>query len=91
MERLSAIIALAEGKLAGVQLMPRGLHGRRKPTRTLLFDVAQTLAMKMPLMKLVELNQDVRPYLAALMVVAMAKARQFLHVPHHLSMHEVAD
>ena len=89
MERLSAITALAKGKLAGVQLVPRGLDGRRKPLRTLLFDVARTLAKKMPLMKLVELDQDVKPYMAALMVATMAKAGQVLHVPQRLSMHEV--
>ena len=90
-ERLSAITALAEGKSAGVQLVPRGLDGRREPARTLLFDVARTLAKKMPLMKLVELDQDVRPYLAALMVAAMAKAGQVLHVPRRLSVREVPD
>ena len=73
-ERLSAVTALAEVKNSGVQLVPRGVDGRREPARTLLFDVARTLAKKMPLMKLVELDQDVRPYLAALMVAAMAKA-----------------
>ena len=59
--------------------------------RTLLFDVARTLAKKMPLMKLVELDQDVRPYLAALMVAAMAKAGQVLHVLSHLQVREVSD
>ena len=39
-ERLSAITALAEGKSAGVQLVPWGLDGRFKPASTLLFDVA---------------------------------------------------
>ena len=91
MERLSAITALAEGKSAGIQLVPHGLDGRRKPARTLLFDVAWTLAKKIPLMKLVELDQDVRPYLAALMVAVMAKAGQVLHVPYRLSMCKVPD
>ena len=90
-ERLSAITALAEGKSAGARLVPRGLDGRRKPARTLLFNMARTLAKKMPLMKLVELDQDVRPYLAALMVAAMAKAGQVLHVPRRLSVREVPD
>ena len=55
----------------------------------LLFDVVRTLVKKMLLMKLVEVDQDVRPYLAALMVAAMAKAGQVLHVPCRLSVCEV--
>ena len=41
----------------------------------LLFDVAHGLARRVPLTKLVELDGDVRPYLAALMVAALARGR----------------
>ena len=91
MKRLFTITAFVEGQLVGIQLVPRGLDGRCEPARMLLFDMARTLVKKMPLMKLVELDQEVRPYLAALMVAAMANAGQVLHVTHHLIMHEVPD
>ena len=45
----------------------------------------------MPLMKLVELDQDVHPYLAAPMVAAITRAGQVLHVPRRLEVHEVSD
>ena len=51
------------------------------PSRTLLFDVTRGLARRVPLTKLVELDGDVRPYLAALMVATLARAGETLVVP----------
>ena len=39
----------------------------------LLFDVTHGLAHRVPLTKLVELDGDVHPYLATLMVAALAR------------------
>ena len=62
--------------------IPRGEGGKRRgPSRTLLFDVTRGLACRVPLTKLVELDGDVRPYLAALMVAALARAGETLVVP----------
>ena len=62
--------------------IPRGEGGKRRgPSRTLLFDVAHGLARRVPLTKLVDLNGDVRPYLAALMVATLAQAGENLVVP----------
>ena len=47
----------------------------------LLFDVARGLALRVPLTKLVELDGDVHPYLAALMVAALAQVGKTLVVP----------
>ena len=90
-ERISAITALAEGKCSGMHFVPCSIDGRWEPAQTLLFDVARTLAKKMPLMKRAELDQDVRPYLAALMVAAMAKAGQVLYIPTRLQVRAVSD
>ena len=54
---------------------------QRGPGRTLLFDVACGLARRVLLTKLVELDGDVHPYLAALMVAALAQAGKTLVVP----------
>ena len=54
------------------------------PARTMLQDVAKGLARRIPLTKLVELDADVRPYLASLMVAAMHKAGDALVVPDEL-------
>ena len=62
--------------------IPRGKGGKwRGPSRTLLFDVTCGLAHRVPLTKLVELDGDVRPYLAALMVATLARAGETLVVP----------
>ena len=47
----------------------------------LLFNVAHGLARRVPLTKLVELDGDVRPYLAALMVATLARVGKTLVVP----------
>ena len=62
--------------------IPRGKVGKRRgPSRTLLFDFARWLAHRILLTKLVELDGDVRPYLAALMVAALAWVGETLVIP----------
>ena len=62
--------------------IPRGEGGKwRGPSRTLLFDVAHRIACRIPLTKLVELDSDVHPYLATLMVATPAQAGKTLVVP----------
>ena len=50
----------------------------------MLQDIAKGLARRIPLTKLVELDADIRPYLASLMVAAMHKAGDTLVVPDDL-------
>ena len=52
----------------------------------LLFDIARGLAHRVPLTKLVELDGDVRPYLAALMVAALVRAHETLTIPDTLKL-----
>ena len=60
----------------------RGEGGKRRGlSRTLLFDVTCGLAHRVPLTKLVELDGDVRPYLAALMAATLVRAGETLVVP----------
>ena len=62
--------------------IPRGKGGRQRgPSKTLLFDVTHGLAHRVLLTKLVELDGDVRRYLAALMVATLARASKTLVVP----------
>ena len=62
--------------------IPRGEGGKQRgPFRTLLFDIACGLARHIPLTKLVKLDGDVHPYLAALMVAALVLAGETLVVP----------
>ena len=69
--------------------IPRGKGGKQRgPSRTLLFDVTRGLACRVLLTKLVELDGDVHPYLAALMVAALVRVGKTLVVPEgtHISM-----
>ena len=62
--------------------IPRGKGGKQRgPGKTLLFDIAHGLARRVPLAKLVELDGNVRPYLAALMVAALVWEGESLVVP----------
>ena len=66
-------------------VIPRGESGqRRRPSHTLLFDVARGLAHRVPLTKLVELDGDVWPYLAMLMVATLVRAHEMLTIPDTL-------
>ena len=47
----------------------------------LLFDVARGLARRVPLTKLIELDGNVHPYLATLMVATLARVGETLVVP----------
>ena len=68
-------------------VIPRGESGRRRgPSRTLLFNIARGLACRVPLTKLVELDGDMRPYLAALMVAALVRAHETLTIPDTLKL-----
>ena len=76
-EWLATIAALVDKSMpiaaALFDTIPRGEGGKwRGPSRMLLFDVACGLAHHIPLTKLVELDGDVCPYLAALMAAALA-------------------
>ena len=69
--------------------IPRGEGGRQRgPSKTLLYDVTRRLARRVPLTKLVELDSDLCPYLATLMVAALAWVDKTLVVPEgiHITM-----
>ena len=92
-KRLAALTSLVDPSAPSVNnaftpdVIPRGESGRRRgPLRTLLFDVARGLARRVPLTTLVELDGDVRPYLAALMVAALVRAHETLTIPDTLKL-----
>lgn len=93
-ERVAAVTSLADPKsapnVALLDSVPRGEGGRRRgPARTMMHDIARGLARRVPLTKLVALDGDVRPYLAALMVAAIHKAKGELIIPEDLKFRRV--
>ena len=92
-KRLAALTLLVDPSAPSVNnaftpdVIPREESGRRRgPSHTLLFDIARGLAHPVPLTKLVELDGDVRPYLAALMVAALVLAHETLTIPDTLKL-----
>ena len=62
--------------------IPHGEGGRWRGLRkTLLFDIICRLAQRVPLTKLVKLDEDICPYLTMLMVDALVQAGDTLVVP----------
>ena len=90
-ERLAALRSIADPTAPRVCAfnIPRGDGGRRGPSRTLMFDVARGLARRVPLTKLAELDSEVRPFLASLMVSAVSRAGQELVIPNDLQLRKV--
>lgn len=85
-ERLATIVALVDPSAPDINaanVLPTGAQ-RRGPARTMLQDIAQGLARRVPLTKLVALDSDVRPYLASLLVSAVHRAGEELVVPSDL-------
>ena len=81
-ERLATLQVLVDKSAPAVnaaQLYPK--KGRKGPARMMLNDIARGLARRVPLTKLVQLDGDVRPYLASLMIAALHKAGEELVVP----------
>ena len=93
-ERLAALTSLVDPSAPSVNnafmpgMIPRGESGhRRSPSCTLLFNVSRGLAHWVPFTRLVELDGNVRPYLAALMVAALVRAHKTLTIPDTLKLH----
>ena len=68
-------------------VIPSGESGHRcRSSRTLLFDIARGLAYRVPLTKLVELDGNVWPHLATLMVATLVWAHKMLTIPDALKL-----
>ena len=92
-ERLAALTLLVDPSAPSVNnafmpdVIPRAESGRRRGSlHTLLFNVASGLVHRVPLTKLVELDGNVQPYLAALMVAAPVRAHETLTIPDTLKL-----
>jgi hypothetical protein len=73
-----------------LELVPRGDGGRcQGHAKSMLIDVARGLARRVPLTKIAALESDIRPYLAALMVAALYRAKDNLVVPNDLEIQKV--
>lgn len=84
-ERLATLQVLVDPSAPAINaanLYPTG--AKKGPARMMLNDIARGLARRVPLTKLVQLDGDVRPYLAALMIAALHRAGDELVVPDNM-------
>ena len=93
-ERLATLQALVDPSTPAVytataKVTPKGT--RRAPARLMLNDIARGLARRVPLTKLVQLDGDVRPYLAALMIAALHKAGETLVIPDKMAIKRLTE
>ena len=70
-QHLEAVAAVVPKlQVAPVDLLPRwGVHGELPALN--LFDVARGFSRRVPMVRLLEIEPDIRPYLAALIVRAV--------------------
>jgi hypothetical protein len=87
-DRVLAIAQLHPGLSAfAAELAPR----RRDQLATQrLFDVARGFSRRVPMSRLLEIEPEIRPYLATLVVRAIHRARGTLYVPEGLDVEELA-
>ena len=71
-------------------VVPHRAARRRDPNDTLL-DVARSMQRRVPLTKLIEMDEHSRPYMAALLVSALAPIGEKLIVPRSLAVQAVED
>ena len=57
----------------------------KRASHTMLMDIAQGFARKVPMTRLIHMDSDIRPYLAALMIAALNYHGEILRIPDSLN------
>ena len=85
-ERVAALTQLVEPDAPPVSIssLYRDENGKRA-SRTMLMDVARGFARRVPMTKLIHMDSDIRPYLAALMIAALNYHGEILRIPDSLN------
>ena len=86
MERMVALTQLVEldAPPVSVSSLYRDENGKRA-SRTMRMDVARGFARRVPMTKLIHMDSDIRPYLAALMIAALNYHGEILRNPDSLN------
>ena len=68
------------------------MKAARRPSNAILslYDVARTFSRRIPLSRLVQIEPDIRPYLASVLVAAMQEAKDTLTVPADVKLRVVS-
>ena len=84
-ERVAALTHLIdpEAPVVNISSLYRDENGRRA-SRMMLMDVARGFARRVPMTKLIHMDSDIRPYLAALMIAALNYHGETLRIPDSL-------
>ena len=90
-ERLAAMTMMIDPAAPSVKVFQAPRGNRRSRAGDVLLDVAKGMARRVRLTKLVNLDADVRPYLAGLMVAALHRAGETLIYPDTMKSKEVTE
>ena len=75
-------------QIAANELLPRR---RGEPATQRLFDVARGFSRRVPMSRLLEIEPEIRPYLATLVVRAVHRAQDTLCIPQDLDVRRLSD
>ena len=91
-EHLAALVELSDPSTPSVYMtrLQQDVNGNRA-SRSMMLDVARGFARRVPMAKLVHLDADIQPYLAALMIAALKHHKETLKIPDSINYEIVPD
>ena len=92
LDRVQAMVEVhldPEVRSMAVELVPRQSRRRGDVAPLTLFDVARQFSCRVPLAKLVALEEDVHLYMVCIIIDAIREAGDTLVIPQDLQVHQV--
>ena len=91
-ECLAALVKLSDPSAPGVSMtrLQQDINGNRA-FRSMMWDVARGFACRVPMTKLVHLDADIQPYLAALMIATLKHHKETLKIPDSINYEIIPD
>ena len=91
-EHLAALVKLSDPSAPSVNMtrLQQDVNGNRA-LRSMMWDVARSFARRVPMTKLVHLDANIQPYLAALMITALKYHKETLKIPDSINYKIVPD
>ena len=85
-ERMAALTQLVKPEIPHVSISSL-YHDKnvKQASHTMLMDIARGFARRVPMTKLIHMDSDIKPYLAALMIAALNYHGEILWIPDSLN------
>ena len=86
MERMAALMQLIKPDAPPVNISSLYCdENGKRASHTMLMDIARGFARRVPMTKLIHMDLDIRPYLAALMIASLNYHGEILRIPDSLN------